>query len=118
MTARRQRRGEAAAMNEQHVTRITIVQHRSPLLYSEQETATASHLAPGTIRHLRALGLVAGEEVDGELRYSEEEIMLLRRIRRLHYDLGINMAGVEVIIRLLQRIDELQADLERARGRE
>lgn len=99
-------------MNEHHITRITIVQHYSPLSYSEREAVAASHLGMSAIRRLRASGLIEGEEVDGEWRYSEEEVMQLRRVRRLQYDLGINQAGIEVIIRLLKRIEALQADLE------
>lgn len=104
-------------MNEQNVTRITIVQRRSPLSYSEQETTASSHISVRVLHHLHALGLIEGEEIGGELRYSEEEIIQLRRIRRLQYDLGINLAGVEVIVHLLKRVEALQSDLEQERNR-
>ena len=41
-------------MNEQHVTHIVLQQYRSSSFYSERETAAASHLGIGAIRHLRA----------------------------------------------------------------
>ena len=69
-------------MDEHHVTRIVLRQYRSSASYSERETAEACHLSPGAIRHLRTLGLIEGEETGEELRYSEEEISQLRRIRR------------------------------------
>jgi MerR family transcriptional regulator/heat shock protein HspR len=103
-------------MDEQYVAHIVLQQYRSSSSYSERETAAASHLGIGVMRHLRALGLVEGEEIGGELRYSEEEVTQLRRIRRLQRDLGINLAGVEVIVRLLKRIEALQHELEQERN--
>lgn len=93
-------------MDEQYVTRIVLRQYRSSPSYSERETAAASHLGIGTIRHLHALGLIEGKETDGELRFNEEEVAQLRRIRRLQRDLGINLAGVEVILSLLKRLEQ------------
>lgn len=103
-------------MDEQHVTHIMIQQYHSFSSYSERETAVASHLGVGALRHLRAVGVIEGEEIGGELRYSEEEIAQLRRIRRLQSDLGINLAGVEVIVRLLKRIEALQHELQQERN--
>jgi MerR family transcriptional regulator/heat shock protein HspR len=104
-------------MNEQHVTHIVLKQYRSSSSYSERETAAASHLGIGALRHLRAVGLIEGEETGGELRYSEEEVTQLRQIRRLQRDLGVNLEGVEVIVRLLKRIEALQIELEHERNK-
>jgi MerR family transcriptional regulator, heat shock protein HspR len=105
-------------MNEQHVTHIVLKQYRSSSSYSERETAAVSHLGIGALRHLRAVGLIEGEETGGELRYSEEEVTQLRQIRRLQRDLGVNLEGVEVIVRLLKRIEALQIELEHERNKE
>jgi MerR family transcriptional regulator, heat shock protein HspR len=102
-------------MDEQHVTHIVLRQYRSSSSYSERETAAASHLGIGALRHLRAVGLIEGEEIGGELRYSEEEVTQLRRIRRLQRDLGVNLAGVEVILLLLKRLEAVHQELERER---
>jgi DNA-binding transcriptional MerR regulator len=91
-------------MNEQYVTHIILWPWRSSPSYSERETIAASHLGIGAIRHLRALGLIEGVETGGELRYSEEEVIQLRRVRRLQRDPGVNLAGVEVIIHLLSAL--------------
>lgn len=99
-------------MDEQYVTRIVFHRYRSSSTYSERETAAASHLGIGAIRHLRAMGLIEGEETSGKVRYSEEEVIQLRRIRRLQRDLGINLAGVEVILSLLKRLDAMRQELE------
>ncbi len=103
-------------MNERYVTHIVLKQYRSSSSYSERETAAASHLGIGAIRHLHALGLIEGKEAGGELRYSEEEVIQLRLIRRLQRDLGINLAGVEVILRLLQRLEAVRQELEEERN--
>jgi len=105
-------------MNERYVTHIVLKQYRSSLSYSERETAAASHLGIGALRHLRAVGLIEGEETGGELRYCEEEVTQLRQIRRLQRDLGVNLEGVEVIVRLLKRIEALQIELEHERNKE
>jgi len=105
-------------MDKQYVTRIVYQQYRSSPSYSERETVAASHLGISAIRHLRALGLIEGQETDGEVRYSEEEVIQLRRIRRLQRDLGVNLAGVEVILGLLKRLETVQQEIERERSKE
>jgi DNA-binding transcriptional MerR regulator len=102
-------------MDEQYVTHIALPSYRAPSTYSERETAALTHLGIGVLRRLRQLGLVEGRVTGGELRYSEEDVILMRRIRRLHSDLGINLEGVEVIIHLLRRYEALQRELERER---
>jgi MerR family transcriptional regulator/heat shock protein HspR len=57
-------------------------------------------------------GFIQGVEVAGEgTRYSEQDLTILRRIRRLQEDLGINLEGVEVILRLLADLQVLQSEL-------
>jgi MerR family transcriptional regulator/heat shock protein HspR len=104
-------------MDEPYVTHIVLRHDHSSSVYSERETAVASHLSVGAIRHLQALGLIEGKETGGELRYSQEEIIQLRRIRRLQRDLGVNLAGVEVILHLLKRLDLVCQELEQERNR-
>ena len=103
-------------MDEQDVTHIELHQYRSSLSYSERETAVACRLSIGASRHLHALGLVEGEETGGEVRYTQENVVQLRRIRRLQRDLGVNLAGVEVILRLFKRLEVLQQELEQERN--
>lgn len=43
--------------------------------------------------------------------------MQLRRIRRLQESLGVNLAGVEVILHLLKHLEALRQELERERSR-
>jgi MerR family transcriptional regulator/heat shock protein HspR len=103
--------------NDENVTNIVFQQYSTSLSYSEQETAEASHLGIGAIRYLHSLGLIEGEKANGEMRYSEEEVIQLRRIRRLQHDLGVNLAGVEVILHLLKRLEAIYQELEQERNR-
>jgi len=62
-----------------------------------------------TLRYYERLGLVQPFRSSGNIRYySETEIEQLRRIKTLVNDLGINIAGVEVIMRMSEKIRELQ----------
>lgn len=47
--------------------------------------------------------------------YSEEDLAELRRIRRLHEQLGLDYSAIEIVLRLTRRIRELQIELERLR---
>jgi MerR family transcriptional regulator/heat shock protein HspR len=62
-----------------------------------------------TLRYYEKLGAVKPYRSEGNIRYySEAEIERLRHIKVLMEDMGINMAGVEVILRLSRRIVEMQ----------
>ena len=105
-------------MDKPQTTHIVLQQCRHfASSYSEPEAVAASHLGIGALRHLHAMGLVGGEKIGEELRYREEEVIQLRRIRRLQENLGVNLAGVEVILHLLKRLESLRQELEQERGR-
>ncbi len=66
-----------------------------------------------TLRYYERLGLIQPFRSNGNIRYySETEIEQLRRIKTLVNDLGINIAGVEVIMRMSEKIRELQQRIE------
>lgn len=69
-----------------------------------------------TLRSYERLGLVVPSRSQGRIRlYSIRDVERLRQIRRLMDDLGVNLAGVEVIMNLTSRITELEAELERTK---
>lgn len=100
---------------QQYVTRIVIRPYRASTTYNEAEAVAVCHLGADAVRHFRDLGLIAGDETGGEVRYTEEEVTRLRRIRRLQHDLGVNLAGVEVILHLLEHLDAATRELEQER---
>jgi len=66
-----------------------------------------------TLRYYERLGLVEPERSSGNIRlYSEEDIDRLRHIKALMSDCGVNLAGVEVALRLMKRMKEMQRTLE------
>jgi MerR family transcriptional regulator/heat shock protein HspR len=66
-----------------------------------------------TLRYYEKLGLLQPERSSGNIRlYSEEDIDRLRSIKALMSDCGVNLAGVEVALRLMQRMREMQEQLE------
>ena len=66
-----------------------------------------------TLRYYESLGLVQPHRTRGNQRvYSRRDVERVRRMRGLIDDLGINLAGVEVVMKLLDRIDDMQADVD------
>ncbi|MBI5705910.1 MAG: helix-turn-helix transcriptional regulator [Armatimonadetes bacterium] len=69
---------------------------------------------PQTLRQYERLGLVVPSRVAAKNRlYSEGDIERVRRIQRLTQGMGVNLAGVEIIIKLLDQIEDQRADFEK-----
>ncbi len=68
---------------------------------------------PQTLRTYERMGLVNPQRTANGVRlYSEEDVERVRKIQHLTQDLGVNLAGVEVIFKLLRDMERLQAELE------
>ena len=62
-----------------------------------------------TLRYYERAGIIEPSRSRGNRRlYSMEDIERLRRIKTLIDDLGVNLAGVEVIIRMGERMAEME----------
>lgn len=69
---------------------------------------------PQTLRQYERLGLVIPARVGAKNRlYSEADIRRVRRIQRLTQDMGVNLAGVELILRLLDDMEDIRIDMEK-----
>lgn len=67
-----------------------------------------------TLRYYERIGVIEPKRSPGNLRlYSDRDIDLLRRVRTLVEDLGVNLAGVEVILRLMRQMTEMQQELQK-----
>jgi len=103
-------------MSEQRYTRIILGSSQTTSYYSEEETAQYCRMEVQFIRQLYDAGIIEGIDVPGEeRRFSEEDIAQLRRIRRLYQDLGVNLEGIGIIMRLQARLEALQRELEQYR---
>jgi MerR family transcriptional regulator/heat shock protein HspR len=79
-----------------------------------------------TLRYYEKVGIIKPARSRGNIRlYSDIDLALLRRVMTLMEDLGVNLAGVEVILRMSQQIaqlqranDNLEAELARLREEE
>jgi MerR family transcriptional regulator/heat shock protein HspR len=69
---------------------------------------------PQTLRVYEAKGLVRPKRTPGNTRlYSEADLERLRLIQRLTTELGLNLAGVETVLRLEDELTRLHARVER-----
>ncbi|MCL0034461.1 MerR family transcriptional regulator [Dehalococcoidia bacterium] len=66
-----------------------------------------------TLRYYERLGIIQPKRSPGNQRlYSTRDIKKLQQIRTLADNLGINLAGVEVILRLTQRMTEMEKQIQ------
>src|SRR5512147_3046471 len=78
-------------------------------LYMISVVAEMFDIHPQTLRAYEREGLLRPARTDGNTRlYSQEDIERIELILRLTKDLGVNLAGVEVILNMRQRMDDLQ----------
>jgi MerR family transcriptional regulator/heat shock protein HspR len=62
-----------------------------------------------TLRYYERIGIIEPSRSRGNIRlYSESDLDQLRHVKALIEDLGVNLAGAEVILRMARQIAELQ----------
>lgn len=82
-------------------------------LYRISVVAEMLAIHPQTLRLYERKGLVRPSRTVGRTRlYSPEDVDDLRRILRLSRDLGVNLAGVEIILKMRRQLVTLQQELE------
>ena len=65
-----------------------------------------------TLRHYERAGLIWPSRTVGRQRlYSIADVERIRRLRTLIDDLGVNLAGAEVALKLMARIEELEGEV-------
>ena len=66
---------------------------------------------PQTLRMYERLGLVSPQRTPNNVRlYTGEDIERVRRIQHLTQDLGVNLAGVEVVFKLLEELEKTRQE--------
>ena len=79
--------------------------------------ASLAQCHPQTLRHYERLGLVTPQRTRGNVRlYTDRDIEQLKRIQRLMEDLGVNLAGVEIVLHMREQILSLRAEVEALRS--
>jgi MerR family transcriptional regulator, heat shock protein HspR len=82
-------------------------------VYMISVAARLCELHPQTLRMYERVGLVRPARIGAKNRmYSERDLGRLRQIQRLTQDMGINLAGVEVILGLLEKMQRMQEEMD------
>jgi MerR family transcriptional regulator/heat shock protein HspR len=69
-----------------------------------------------SLRNYERIGLIRPNRSTGRVRlYSQADIERLRNIQRMVNDLGVNLAGVEVIMNMKETMARMEAEMERLR---
>jgi CRISPR/Cas system-associated protein Cas10 (large subunit of type III CRISPR-Cas system) len=69
------------------------------------------------LESLNEYGLIQLENIEETIYIPGNQLSDLERMVRLHYDLNINIEGIETIINLLHKTDELRNEIENLRNR-
>jgi MerR family transcriptional regulator/heat shock protein HspR len=105
MSASRQTRVEISIDDERGVFMISVA-------------AELAHMHPQTLRIYETRGLITPKRSPKNTRlYSQRDVERLRRIQRMTSEEGLNLAGVETVLELEERVEKLRAELARARRR-
>ena len=90
--------------------------HDDEPLYVISVAAKMVGMHAQTLRYYERAGLIKPSRSEGKRRlYSQSDIERLREIQRLINDLGVNLAGVDVIFRMRDRMLEMEAELNELR---
>jgi MerR family transcriptional regulator/heat shock protein HspR len=80
--------------------------------YMISAVAQKYNIHPQTLRLYEREGLLRPSRTEGNTRlYSEEDLEQLETILSLTRDLGVNLAGVEIILNMRRRITEMQREV-------
>lgn len=86
---------------------------REKPLFMISVVAEMLDIHPQTLRLYEREGLVVPKRTDGNTRlYSQDDIDKLRRVLSLTRELGVNLAGVEVILSMRERMAQMQEAME------
>lgn len=78
--------------------------------------AELAQMHPQTLRMYEARGLIAPRRSAKNTRlYSQADVERLRRIQRMTTSEGLNLAGVETVLRLEERLEQMRAELAQMR---
>ncbi|RQD69292.1 MerR family transcriptional regulator [Campylobacter hepaticus] len=83
--------------------------HYDEPVYLISVVAKVLSIHPQTLRQYEREGLIEPSRTDGKIRlYSQRDIDRIKLILRLTRDMGINLAGVDVILKLKNQLHEFE----------
>jgi MerR family transcriptional regulator/heat shock protein HspR len=85
-------------------------------VYLISVVASMLGIHPQTLRQYEREGLVTPSRTQGRMRlYSQADIDRMKLILRLTRDMGVNLAGVDVVLRLRDTMERLEEEIEQLR---
>ena len=85
-------------------------------VYLISVVAKVLNIHPQTLRQYEREGLIEPSRTQGRMRlYSQRDIDRIKLILRLTRDLGVNLAGVDIIMQLKEKIDAMQKEIDSLR---
>jgi len=86
-------------------------------VYLISVVATMLDIHPQTLRQYEREGLVEPSRTQGRMRlYSQRDIERMKLILRLTRQMGVNLAGVDIVLQLKEQIDEMQKEIDQLRN--
>ena len=97
-------------------TRIEVDHNRGVFMISV--AAELADMHPQTLRMYEARGLITPKRSPKNTRlYSQRDVERLRRIQQMTSEEGLNLAGVETVLEMEERVESMRAELEKMRRR-
>ncbi len=85
-------------------------------VYLISVVATMLEIHPQTLRQYEREGLVEPSRTQGKMRlYSQRDIERMKLILRLTRQMGVNLAGVDIVLQLKEQIDQMQDEINQLR---
>lgn len=85
-------------------------------VYLISVVAAMLDIHPQTLRQYEREGLVEPSRTQGRMRlYSQRDIERMKLILRLTRQMGVNLAGVDIVLQLKEQIDEMQVEIDQLR---
>jgi len=85
-------------------------------VYLISVVATMLNIHPQTLRQYEREGLVEPSRTQGRMRlYSQRDIDRMKLILRLTRQMGVNLAGVDIVLQLKEQIDQMQSEIDQLR---
>ncbi|RXK14149.1 MerR family transcriptional regulator [Halarcobacter mediterraneus] len=81
-------------------------------VYLISAVAEILNIHPQTLRQYEREGLIKPSRTNGKIRlYSQKDIDHIKYVLTLTREMGINLAGVDLILQLNEKIEKLEADI-------
>ena len=101
-------------MRDQHKPKRDEANHKVEVTITFYQISVVAQMVethPQTLRMYERMGLIEPQRTPNNIRlYTDDDVERVRRIQHLTQDLGVNLAGVEVVFKLLQEIEKLMSE--------